>query len=381
MLSTRLPLLLLAVIGFVTGHRLSNPTKHYYRDSKLENSVQRLRMVTWNINDNSGMAKKIDDAAMNMLLFEKADFPRRSLLADIYAIGLQELCYKCDKKTLVEIPNEFLEQLHKKSKDYKVIGIKGTREVDDCIASYCKWGAAGKDSHGTTALIVLAKNGVVKSYEAFSFVDKCSHYPAGKENFEKGVAYMRLELTSGKSVCVATSHLDSEQPEKRRTCLKGFLADADTKAQWSSCDYKFISGDFNTRTASDKNTEKARKKALGVDSVSPALRTDLIALDELTGKNPYAGNMLQPHGNMLKYINAGQKTVYIETLIDFYPTYKIDNKNPAKPAKYGKDRPISWCDRVIHGSGDGKSIKYDSLDSMPAQKSDHFPVFEEFELL
>jgi len=334
-------------------------------------------MVTWNINDNSGMAKKIDHAAMDMLLFEKADWPKRSLLSDIYAIGLQELCYKCDKKTLVEIPNEFLEQLHKKSKDYKVIGIKGTREVDDCIANYCKWGKEGKDSHGTTALIVLAKNGVVKSYKDFHFVHECSHYPTGKENFEKGVAYMRLELTSGKSVCVATSHLDSEQPEKRRTCLKNFLADADTKAKWSSCDYKFISGDFNTRTAADKNTDKSRSKALGQDSVSPALRTDLIGLDELTGKvNPY---FKDAHGNMLQYINAVQKTVYIETLFAFNPTYKIDNKNPSKPAKYGKDRPISWCDRVIHNGG--KSIEYDSIDDMPAEKSDHFPVFEEFEIL
>jgi len=195
---------------------------------------------------------------------------------------------------------------------------------------------------------------------------------------------MRLELTSGKSVCVATAHLDSEQPEKRRTCLKDFLADADKKAQWSSCDYKFISGDFNTRTASDKNTEQARKKALGVDSVSPALRTDLIGLDELTGKvMPYAADA---HGNMLQYINAVQRTEYIETIFDFYPTYKIEGKgvnNPKpkhKPTKYGKDQPISWCDRVIHGGIDGRSLTYDSLDNMPAEKSDHFPVFEEFYL-
>jgi len=370
MLSTRLSLLLLVVIGSVTCHRLAG------KCGSKPCEPQKLRMVTWNINDNSGMAKKIDDEAMDMLLFDGDIEKGERKLSDIYAIGLQELCYKCDKKTLVEIPNEFLERLHKKSKDYKVIGIKGTREVDDCIASYCKWGAAKKDAHGTTALIVIAKNGVVKSYKDFNFVHECSHYPKGKENFEKGVAYMRLELTSGKSVCVATSHLDSEQPEKRRTCLKGFLADADTKAKWSSCDYKFISGDFNTRTAADKDTES---KALGEDSVSKALKKDLMGLDELNGKvNPYAKD---GHGNMLQYINAVQKTVYKETLLAFNPTYKIDNKNPTKPVKYGKDRPISWCDRVIHSFiHGGESIEYDSMESMPAQKSDHFPVFEEFEL-
>jgi len=325
------------------------------------------------------MNKKIDDVMLDKLLFGGKLTRGEDKFADIYAIGLQELCYKCDKNTLGEIPTDFQHRLERKLQGtiewkYEVIGIKGTREVDDCIEKFCKWGAAKNDAHGTTALIVLAKKGVVKSHKKFNFVDQCSHYKSPHENFEKGVAYMRLELTTGKSVCIATSHLDSEQHEKRRSCLKGFLAAADKEAKWSSCDFKFISGDFNTRTAADKDKESP---ALGEDHVTEALVKQLEGLDELKGTvNPYAKDS---HGNMLQFINAVQKTHYVESKLEFNPTYKVDNKNPAKPAKYGKDRPISWCDRVIHNGG--KSIEYDSIDDMPAEKSDHFPVFEEFEIL
>jgi len=323
------------------------------------------------------MNKKIDNDMLDKLLFEGKLAKGEDKFADIYAIGLQELCYKCDKNTLGEIPTDFKHRLETKLPGkYAVIGIKGTREVDDCIKKFCKWGADGNDAHGTTALIVLAKNGVVKSYKKYSFVGEktCSH----KDNHEKGVAYMRLELTTGKSVCIATSHLDSDVPELRRKCIEEFHKDADKNdAKWSTCDFKFISGDFNTRTASDKpSPAQPKSPALGNDHVTPALIKDLEPLDELIGDNPYAKDS---HGNMLQFINAVQKTHYVESKLKFNPTYKVDNKNPAKPAKYGKDRPISWCDRVIHNGG--KSIEYDSIDDMPAEKSDHFPVFEEFEIL
>jgi len=373
MLSTRLSWLLLVVIGSVTCHRLAG------KCGSKPCEPQKLRLVTWNINDNSGLEKKgIDVETMDMLFFEGKTKRGEDKYADIYAIGFQELCYKCDKKTLDDIPTEFVEQLNKKTKgNYEAFGIKGTREVDDCIANHCKWGKEGNDAHGTTALMVFAKKGVVNHVSKFSFVKTsqnvhCSH----KNNDEKGVAYMRLELSTKKSVCVATSHLDSDDAPRRKECLRDFLKDADTKAQWSSCDFKFISGDFNTRTAADKDMESP---ALKKDTADEATVKQIKPLDELVGKNAYAkDNTKDAKGNMLDYLNAVQKTVYDETPVLFDPTYKIDNKNPANPAKYGKDRPLSWCDRVIHNGG--KSIEYTSISKMPAKKSDHFPVFEEFEL-
>ena len=35
-----------------------------------------------------------------------------------------------------------------------------------------------------------------------------------------------MELKSGETVCVASSHLESKKPETRRNCLEYFLSDA-----------------------------------------------------------------------------------------------------------------------------------------------------------
>jgi len=191
----RLLLLLAVIIGSVTCHRLAG------KSGSKPLAPQKLRMVTWNINDNTGMNKKIDDDMLDMLLFKGKTAKGEDEFADIYAIGLQELCYKCDKNTLGEIPTDFQHRLERKLQGtiewkYEVIGIKGTREVDDCIKKFCKWGADKNDAHGTTALIVLAKKGVVKSHKKFNFVDQCSHYKPPHENFEKGseMVVMRLQV-------------------------------------------------------------------------------------------------------------------------------------------------------------------------------------------
>jgi len=281
---------------------------------------QLLRMVTWNVAENKGMKNEIRADDIDSLLgitSYKGKQPSRHV-ADIFAVGLQENCWNCATNKLSEIPKAFLNQLELKPKlkgQYEIIGIQVTRESPTCIC---------QPKHGTTALFVIAKKGVVKhgDKKLFNYLTGCSD--TKPHNNEKGVAYMRLTLANGHSVCLATNHLESRSPKTRRECLKNFLVDADKKVQWSGCDSKFISGDFNTRTSDQKPEDFKSKTVLDQESkADDDFLKNLKLKDEMQGKDAYGKDKTNPY-NMLDFINKAQGTTYHECDVDFVPTSKID---------------------------------------------------------
>jgi len=324
-----------------------------------------LRMVTYNVADNKKMGTEgFDSHSIDSLLgISGGQQP-----ADIIAVGVQEQCWSCDLDQLNAIPNLFLNRLANTDGDFRVIGIVGTRESETCTR-----GCKEEKTHGTTALFVLARNGLVTETLRRNFTRRCSDYG----NTEKGVAYMRLRLTTGKSVCLATCHLESRASSYRRQCLKNFLTDAEEKVRWSSgCDSHFISGDFNTRTNDKKNG--AHDYAHLDARADAAFIEELKQHDELNGANPF-GQDEEWSDNLLNYINDVDRRSpfpYTETEFSFNPTYKMDTKRPCGfNFCYRKDRPLSWTDRIIYNGA--TSLKYDSF---ILTKSDHLPVFGEFQL-
>lgn len=318
-----------------------------------------LRVITWNVADNSGMEDGFNAGAVDKVLGKDG-----GQVADIFAVGLQEQCWQCNEDDMMDIPRAFLRRLNGQGLgDFEIVGIEGTRE-----SSWCEWGCS-LGTHGTTTLLVIARRGFVSQHEGFHRNDGCSDsFP---ENDEKGVAYMRLALSTGKSVCVAASHLESKNPLTRRRCLKSFFDDAKENLNWSSCDFQFITGDFNARTSGAAPP--------GQEAYIPE-GTDMSALkitDEMIGSNPF-GRDKDWNGNMLDFINSVQGSVFKESPLTFLPTYKLAkaaDKCDGKIPCYRTDRPQSWCDRVLHAGG--TSLKYDSIH---LEFSDHHPVFEEFQL-
>jgi len=359
-------------------------------------------MVTWNVEDNKGMKDEFDDDAMDSLLGITNHIGAPKPVADIFAIGLQRNCWNCATNKLVKIPEAFRSRLLLKGFDYEVIGIQVTRQDKICNC---------KPEHGTTALFVLAMRGVVQDKQSFRFLKGCAD--SALANDEKGVAYMRLSLTNGKSVCLATSHLGSHSAAHRRECLKNFLDDADKNVQWYDCDFKFISGDFNTRT-SDKEKEKtpegkapAFKTQPVVDKkVDAKFLTELKSKDELVGKDSWYTHIYEEKVkekgkvkdtvnpvnplNLLAFINVSQKkgTEYQESGLSFAPTFPLDiggtcsvkfekasERIQVQRNCYKAERSLHWTDRIIFSGG--KILKYDSI---PLHKSEHLPVFGKFEL-
>lgn len=316
-----------------------------------------LRLVSWNVGDNDGMKKGnerdfYDDAMDALLGIDVAG----AKVADIFVIGLQELCWNCNPEDLPKIPEAFKSRLRAHG-DYVVVGLVDTLKSSECFK--CK-------EHGTTALFVIAKRDLVKSFSPSSYDHGCSDKsPPSKE---KGVAFMQLSLSTGKSVCVATSHLESRSPKYRRQCLKNFLDSARGK-EWSSCDFQFISGDMNMRTAESADQDQP-------GTPSQARVVELKRSDELIG-TPSFGGADDWTGNTLDFINSVHNKVFEESPIQFLPTYKLDRKlcKINQPPIYKKTHAMSWTDRIIHVGG--SSLKYDSLD---LTYSDHRPVFEEFQL-
>jgi len=343
--------------------------------SLVQGNKQLLRMVTWNVAENVKMNKEFEHSAMDSLLGFTVDW-KSSQAADIYAVGLQEDCWNCATKKLSEIPKAFLNRLELKLKgQYEIIGIQATRESEKCDCL---------PKHGTTVLFVIAKKGVVKNRNLFNYITGCSDDMLGViNNDEKGVAYMRLELTNGRSVCLATNHLPSHEPKNRRECLKNFLIDAQKKVKWSGCDSKFISGDFNTRTAKEESELKilAGKKKGEVTILKEADIPKLKIHDEMIGPEAYGKDPKDPHTQkgFLEFINnvhltTHEQTTYEESKFTFFPTFHLDMEK-ALPHHYMADRPISWTDRIIFSGA--KNLQYHSIDLF---KSDHLPVFGEFEL-
>jgi len=140
---------------------------------------------------------------------------------------------------------------------------------------------------------------------------------------------------------------------------------------WLLCDFHFISGDMNTRTAAS---------ALPNQRATPPRGMELHMLkqkDELVGMDPF-GRDIDWNSSLLNYINALQKNIYTESKVTFPPSYKLTSgaeRCRKNMPCYRTDRPKSWTDRIIHSRG--KSIQYNSINLFI---SDHLPVFEEFEL-
>jgi len=293
-----------------------------------------LRMITWNVADNKGMNGGLNVHAMDAVL--GLNVPQLKL-ADIYAIGLQENCWMCDTQNMRNIANAFLQRLMVKSfslrsGSYEVVGIQGTRMFRHCETE-CKI-----NRHGTTAIVVVAKKGIVSAHKQQRFTQGCS----AMRNVEKGVAYMQLHLANGKKACVATSHLDSESPQYRRNCLKNFFA----AAEWSNFNY-------------------------------------LKPHDELAGNNAfgYVGRSDTVARNLLGFINSVQWNVFKESPIRFSPTFRVDYKGKEKSCRgrnpcYTTDRPLSWTDRILYTAGTIKS----PYNSIQLTSSDHHPVYQEFVL-
>jgi len=337
-----------------------------------------LRVVTWNVGDNAKMQKKptdpgFTDEAIDRLL--DLDLSDHRQIADIFAVSLQEECWKCNSADLKAeaIPNVFLRRLvARKFGDYEIVGIQGTRDRSDCVES-CKTG-----SHGTTAVFVIAKKGIVSRHKAFKHIAGCSDKTPPNE--EKGLAAMRLELKTGKSVCVASTHLESRSPDWRRKCFSNFFdPKAKNDLEWRDCNFKFIAGDFNTRTAGSAPPNQISH--LAEETKMPA-SADLRTKDEMAGKSPFLGDKIKDSLNLLSYINKHQKSVFEESAFTFLPTYKLTDAKKdcgGKRVCYKSSHPQSWTDRVIHSGG--KSLKYDAIYLMHERDwSDHLPVFQVFQL-
>jgi len=329
-----------------------------------------LRMITWNVADNKGMNGRLNIHAMDAVLGLNVPQPK---LADIYAIGLQDNCWMCDTQNMRNIAHAFRQRLmvtwfSRRGGTYDVVGIQGTRMFRHCETE-CRIG-----SHGTTAIVVVAKRGIVTAHKQKRFIKGCS----ARGNVEKGVAYMQLHLANGKKVCVATSHLDSESPQYRRNCLKNFFAAAEMETQWNSgCDFHFLSGDFNVRTA-----EKATPGQLAYFPPQSNFNY-LKPHDELAGNNAfgYFGRSDTVARNLLGFINSVQSNVFKESPIRFPPTFRVDYKGKEISCRrrnpcYTTDRPLSWTDRILYTAGTIKS----PYNSIQLTSSDHHPVYQEFVL-
>jgi len=433
------------------AHRMAAPPK-------APTKPPTLRMVTWNVNDNADPKMGGTDDKENKIGYDEKDIEevlgitKGGLFVDIYAIGLQENCWRCDPKQREQIAKKFMNVLNKAflryakaSNSYDLFKIEDTKNDAKCLTDPTK-------DHGTTALVFISKTSVVEDPKAADktnlpkrFIsgritdtdamrpkdpkancDKCKCSVRG--NQEKGFAYMKFTLKTGKKVCLATSHLESRDPEWRSKCFKYFLEEAESEGKkdglkWTECDFHFISGDFNTRTdealeesdegkkaaaavkaAKDKSPDEKKKADVLMESAknnwakrpreNPPYNNEpfsdhntvwktnkrLTELDELTGSKAFG---YKPGQNLLKFINGLKETPkdYKESLVNFAPSYKLDQKDEKKKCKGKKPcyksetHPDSWCDRIIHTGNDAYEYGSVQLDT-----SDHDPVFGEFTL-
>merc|ERR1712168_845119 len=359
------------IIGFfsfiLTAMELCSSDASLLRRANI-NADPVLRMITWNVADNTGMGGFTDDDIDAVLGLDG----KQPQTAEIYAIGLQEQCWMCNKKNMLKISNAFLGRLNTYGV-YEVEGIEGTRMDDDCEDSCPK-------SHGTTAILVIARHGIVKAHKQHHYTQGCSD----KGSQEKGVAYMQLTLANGKKACVATSHLESRSSKIRRECLRNFFDEAEEVTQWTSgCDFHFFSGDLNTRTAAKapEGQKTYYPPKTNFDYLKNKDGDYLKDKDELTGIKAFVSDK-DLKGNMLKFINSVQSNYFKESTLSFPPTYKLDRKGNEKSCAkknpcYRSDRPLSWTDRIIYTAG----AELSHYDSIKLTSSDHHPVYQEFRLV
>jgi len=323
-----------------------------------------VRVVTWNVADNTKMDGGFTDKAIDTVL--GLDRVGRNM-PELYAIGLQENCWMCSKQNFHKIGERFLQRInHKAPHKYKVIDIYGTR-VNSMCESECLLSL-----HGSTILLVIGQISISASSKSFNQIHGCSsNIP---RNHEKGVAAMKVRVKGGKkTLCFAAAHLDADSASYRRNCLKTFYTYADKKMSWSKdCHAQFLFADFNTRTG-----DKTKGPTAGKHYPKATNFNSLKVKDEFSGAKPY-GTDSHWKSNLLSYINNVQTKKYNEGAISFMPTYSI------KPAKkycnsrfpcYRTNRPLSWTDRIAYTSG--TLMVYDAVFE---EFGDHFAVFAEFKV-
>lgn len=328
--------------------------------------TSRVRIVTWNTGDNNNMKDGFTDDALDKILgldrtIEDADMP------SIYAIGLQQQCWMCNKKNLPKIGKAFLTRINQAnvSTKYEVVAVEGTRMRNQCEKG-CTLG-----THGSTVIVVIAKMDYVDDQVTFHQTNGCSNKMI--PNPERGVAAVKLNTTAGKTICFSTVQLDPNGAKYKRNCLERFFQVANEKEQWSdSCSVQFLFGDFNTKTG-----ENSIGTLSGLHLTKSTHFNALRSHDELTGVMPH-GTDSKYEGNLLNFINSLQPKKFEERSFRFMPTYYIENAKKYCDDKfpcYRADRPLSWPDRILATCG--KREKYDAI---YAEYGTHFPVFAEFEL-
>jgi len=163
-----------------------------------------------------------------------------------------------------------------------------------------------------------------------------------------------------------------------QTSTSTLLGNSEREMQWiSGCDFHFLSGDFNVRTA-----EKATPGQLAYFRPQSNFNY-LKPHDELAGNNAfgYFGRRDTVARNLLGFINSVQSNIFKESPIRFPPTFKVDYKGKEISCRgrnpcYRTDRPLSWTDRILYTAGTIKS----PYNSIQLTSSDHHPVYQEFVL-
>ena len=331
----------------------------------------KIRIVTWNVENNYWAPNKegYTDASIDQVLGLNGNerFP-------MYAVGLQENCWKCSQGKLELIGEKFVARLNVKTNvKYKVVGVHGVRQKLAC-GMLCTLGN-GK-YHGNTIVMLLAKrSSTVLPKILFRHHKGCS---SQSSEDAKGITVLKVRIVIGntiKTLCIGSGHLDSQKSSYRRKCLKEFFEHANSEISWTNtCDAQFLFGDFNTRTGPKDDSKPKDGKPVPKNTNFTSLKQK----DELTGITPFGND----NSNLLTYINSVQTKTFKEAPVTFMPTYSLISpkkycKTPPLQANeycYRTNRPESWTDRIIFTSG--TCTKYDAV--LTQNYGDHFPVFADF---
>ena len=362
-----------------------------------DNAVITIRVVTWNVEDNEfaegkGFTEESIDAVLGL--------DTKDVMPSIYAVGLQENCWMCNGENMDSIWKLFLKRIKAKDANYQFIALEATKNTKKGAMATCEKQCAKMGKHGTTLVMVFAKNSVVpqgiRRATRFHLNDKCSSQQLnwlgrfGRDS-EKGFAGLMVYLKNGKTICFASAHLDSQLASWRQKCFKEFFKDANAPkskkgVNWfKECNAQYLFGDFNTRTAGHNKEKKCKNVENGVAVKTGDALEALKDKDELTGTNPWSGKE-----NLLHYINNGaqtsagikQKACFKEGFKEgfkFNPTYSLlptsKCENGAFPC-YCTVRPQSWTDRIIYTKGE--LLEYKTIEN--EKYGDHLPVYAKFEL-
>ena len=129
--------------------------------------TDKIRLITWNVDDNSRMGGSFTDNAIDRVLgLDRQSSANRQ--PSMYAIGLQENCWMCNRKNLRKLAHRFLSRINERVKSretgYEIVGVQATRN-----SSRCEFMCYSLGTHGTTALIVIATKLYFVSHRGFWF--------------------------------------------------------------------------------------------------------------------------------------------------------------------------------------------------------------------